>query len=537
MIILFDNTCRYMANWLQKYRPTKLENVIGDKSKFEKLDIFLKQFAVDDFDPANIMFPNIIISGTNGIGKSLIVDISMAINNFEKASVDLSTIVSSRQKRTGDEVKKKKISDEQTSNARSILSLYKNIAGSYAMTDLGQFVRKNGSYDRRRIAVIFDDVSNISTAKEKDAIKSLIKLNNKMKMFPIIVITNTKHSKNVTEIKKMLKYTIKEEIKSPIVDKKSKKIYRNKKVDSEISLSPPSYHDMEKLIKEISRKEKINFLYNKNDDKDIYEEIIIHSQYDIRRMINMLEQLKMIYDNDKISFSEFDDYCQISKTKDQDPGIHQASYDLLNTYTNISSAIHIYEKERSAIPMLIHENYMPNIGEQFPKISIDDQLDIMGKISKSVSYSDMVDGLIYSNQCWSLQPLHGHYSCVYPSYIANSIKGSLRKFVKQEYTQDFNRTSIKKINNKAIKAARKNPKMKRYSVEDFMYMSAILKELVKRKDFEEIARRMKIYGLKWKEVESIIKIDKIKNNKSDKQTSILPSKEKNIMLELLDVSE
>lgn len=525
-----------MTSWIQKYRPTNLNDVIGDKNNIKKIDTFLKQYMGDNLDPANILFPNIIITGNNGIGKSLIVDIALETNKFEKAAVDLTTIVSTRQSK-GDDGKKRKGTDEQNSNTRSIMSMYKNIAGSYAMTDLGQFIRKNGTYERRRIAVVFDDVSNISTAKEKDAIKSLVKLNNKLKMFPIIIITNNKHSKNVNEIKKMLKYGIKEEVKNNDADKKAKKVYKTKKVSSEISLQLPSFYDLEMLIKKIASKEKINFISNKSDDKNVYEEIISHCQYDIRRLINILEQLKLIYDNKKITYREFDEYCQISKTKDQDPGIHQASYYLLNNYLSIEDAIHVYEKERSAIPMLIHENYMPNINEQFPKLTMSEQLDIMDKISRSTSYSDMVDGLIYSNQCWSLQPLHGFYSCVYPSYIANSLKGSLKKYVKQEYTQDFNRTSIKKINNKAIKAARKNPQMKRYSVEDFMYISAILKELVKRKDFVEIARRMKIYGLKWKEIESIIKIDKIKNNRSDKQPSILPGKEKNIMLELLDVDE
>lgn len=525
-----------MTSWLEKYRPTELSEVIGNQKTIGQINTFLQQFATDEFDPATVKFPNIIISGANGIGKTLIVDIALGQHNFERADIDLTSISTTRKKK-GEEGKKKTADGIASKN---IAAIYKNTIGSYAMDNSGQFVRKNGKYVRRRVAIVFDDVSNISTAREKDAIKSLIKLNNKQKMLPIIIITNNKHSKNVKEIKKMLKYSIKEEKTLADNEKKGKKLYTTTKIDSTIIMQQPDYNDMELLIKRICKNERLILISNKSDEYDIYEEIIKHSQYDIRRMINILEQLKLIYENNQITYKDFESYIEISKKKDQDPGIYQASFDLLNKYNGIDYVISVYDKERSAIPLMLHENYMLNIQAQYPKMKLSDQIDILDRISRSISFSDMVDGLIFSKQSWQLQSVHGHYSCVVPSFEATQTKGSINVLVSHKYTRDFNRTSTKKINNKAIKNARKNPLMKRYSVEDFMYMSAILKELVKNKNFEEIARRMKEYKLKWKEIESIIKIDKIKKNidpEKEKQTSILGCKEKKIMLDLLDVDE
>ncbi|AYV85012.1 MAG: hypothetical protein Satyrvirus2_23 [Satyrvirus sp.] len=500
-----------MENWLDKYKPKKLSDVLGDKTQIQKIDKFVKQFTKNKINIDKIDSPNLIITGINGIGKTLITDLILQENGLEKITIDLSNISITRKTK-----KKKKTEKESTCSNRTIKTYY--------ITLNNKNLSANGEYTKRKIALVFDDVSNISNPKEKEAIKSIVKMNNKLKKFPIIIIANTKHSKTMNELRKMVTFSV----KSTNDDGKKE----NKKFINEIVMRIPNYNDIEKFIKNICEKEKLKMGKNKMDENELYIEIINHSQYDIRRLINILEELKMIYKDSVVTLEKFEQYCETSKTKDIDPGIYEATRMLLNKYSDTDTALTLYGEERATIPLMVHENYPLNIRQQYPKISVDDQIDLIYTISKSISESDKVDGLIYSNQCWNLQPVHGFYSCVIPSYYINKLPNKLCKAEKYKYTQDYNKTSIKKINNKVIKNAQENQFLKKVSVYDFLYIASILKTLLDKKDFETFVDLMKPYNLTFKEIESIIKIDKIKKSKNS-----LTGKQKSLIRDMLETYE
>lgn len=499
-------------NWLEKYKPKKLSEVLGDKDQIQRINKFIKQFTKKDFDPASVIIPNIIITGINGVGKTLVTDIVIQENGLEKIVADLSNISVNRKTR-----KKSKIEKETNGTNRSVRTYYLSLKNNRKLLPTGQ-------YGNSKIALVFDDVSNISNPKEKEAIKAIIKENNKYKEFPIIIIANTKHSKTVNELRKMVTYTI----KKTLADGKKE----NTKITNEVVLKAPYFNDIEKFIKKICENEKMNIIQKKNDEDDIYVEIWTHAQDDIRRLINILEELKLMYIDKDITLEIFNQYRDTSKTKDRDPGIYEATRMLLNRYTDIDSAQLLYGEDRATIPLMVHENYPLNIRQQYPKISSDQQIDLIYKISKSISESDKVDGLIYSNQCWSLQSVHGFYSCVLPSYYINQLPDKLCRAEKYKYTQDYNKTSIKKINNKVIKKAQENQYLKKVSIYDFLYMATILKSLLEKRDFVTVAELMKPYNLKLKEIESIIKIDKIKKSKNN-----ITGKPRTLLKELLGVDE
>lgn len=501
-----------METLIEKYKPKKISDVICDKMYIQKFEKFIKQFTRKKPNPDKINNPTLVITGTNGIGKTLITNLILDEYGFEKVSADLSNISINRK------TKRKKKTDKETNGTnRTIRTYYLSLQNNKNLMSTGEFYE-------RKIALVFDDVSKISNPKEKDAIKHIVKMNNKLKKFPIIIIANTKHSKIVNELKKLVTYIIKK------TDAEGKK--ETLKFINEILMKAPDYRQLEEYIKKICKLEKINLTQNKQDDDDIYVELVNHAQYDMRRLINILEELKLIYQNNPITIDKFKKYCETSKTKDLDPGIYEATRMLLNSYTSMDAALTLYGEERATIPLMVHENYPLNIRQQYPKMPVNSQINMIFDISKSISESDKVDGLIYSSQCWSLQPVHGFYSCVLPSYYINKTPGKLSKAEKYEYTQDYNKTSIKKINNKVIKKAQENQFLKRVSIYDFLYIASILKSLFDKKDFPKIVELMKPYGLKLKEIESIIKIDKIKKSKN-----ILTGKQKTTLKEMLGVNE
>ena len=509
-----------MENWLDKYKPKNISQVLGDANTFKRIDQFVKLFTKKKIDPDKINCPSLLICGTNGIGKTLITDLILAENSLEKITADLSNIAVARKTK-----RKKKTEKETIGQNRSVKTFYMSLENHKNLLP-------DGNFSRNKIALVFDNVSNISNTKERDAVKAIVKMNNKLKKFPIIIIANTKHSKIVTELRKMVTYSKKSPGKSKGKGKK-----KSKKIINEIILREPPYNDVENFVKNICKKEDLRLIQHNDDDDDIFVELIDHAQHDIRRLINILEQLKMTYGRDGITLDIFQKFCQTSKTKDKDPGIYKATGMLLDGYTTINDAISIYGEERATIPLMVHENYPLNIRQQYPEMSVRDQINTMYDISRSISESDKVDGLIYSNQCWNLQPVHGFYSCVLPSYIINRAPNKLRYNVKYEFTQDYNKTSIKKINNKVIKRAQENQFLKKVSIHDFLYMASILKTLFERKDLETICDLMKPYELKLKEIESIIKIDKIKKSKNAVTNKALTGKQKTLLKEMLGVDE
>lgn len=502
-----------MENWLDKYKPEKLSQVVGSKTHIAFISNFIKQFAKNNINIDKIPNANLIISGKNGVGKTLITDLVLKEHGFEKVVANLSGIsVAKKSKKKAGTVEK-----EISGTNRSYKTYYKSIMKNKKLSS-------NGEYVGSKMALVIDNVTSITNSKEKDVIKAIVKLNNKLKLFPIIIIAGVKHNKTVNELRKMVMYVRRS------VNEQGKK--ENRKITNEIVLKAPEFTDMEIFIKDICIKEKLKILPKKTDENDIYVEIVEHSQYDMRRLLNILEELKSLHNDTAVTYKDFAKYCETSKKKDLDPGIYEATKTLLNSYEDIDTAILLYCEERATIPLMVHENYPLNIRTQYPKMPVEKQIDMVFNISKSISESDKIDGLIYSNQCWSLQPVHGFYSCVLPSYYINQPPGKIRLKEDYKYTQDYNKTSIKKINNKVIKNAQSHQCLKKASIYDFLYMASILRTQMEKKDFEKVADLMMPYGLPLKQIESIIKIDKIKATKI-----ILTSKQQVLLRKLLGLPE
>lgn len=519
------------GGWLEKYRPTKVKDVLGDEYKIGLIQTFIR-----DFDKATV--PNLIVTGPNGIGKSLIVDLALAENKFEKVTIDLMNMAVPRKKKDREKENEDTVA---TGSNRSVKTYYSIIENNKKHTDSG------------KIALVFDDVSNISNLKEKEAIKSLIKYNNKYKAFPIIIIANNKHSKIVNEIKKMLSYSSKKkksesdseadddaDAETGLDEPEEEKGQKKSKKINEVILRPPSFNQLEGYIKKICKDENLVLLHKKSDSEDIVENIITHCQNDVRRLINIMEELKLIYGSKKITEEMFEKYKETSKKKDTDPGIYETTRYLLNSYTGIENALLLYGEDRATIPLMVHENYTLNLRTQYPDMDKKSQIDIIRNISQSISISDRIDGLIYSNQYWNLQDVHGFYACAIPSYYVNKTPDKLNTLEKYAYTQDYNKTSIMKIKNKVIREVKKNPFLRSISIYDILYFSSILHHLfqkdsegkIPKKNYDTIIDLLKPYGLTLKKIEAIIKIDKTVMEKQ-----VITGKKRNILKEQLGVSE
>lgn len=254
-----------------------------------------------------------------------------------------------------------------------------------------------------------------------------------------------------------------------------------------------------------------------DDDKILYK-IIQFSQFDMRRLLYVLQDIHYTFGNKNISNEMFKEYYQLSQKKDIDVGLYYATKKLLDEYKNLNQCLQLYESDKVLLPLVVYENYYRKIFEQKNKNS--NLLEIMSEISNSTSIGDVIETNIYSDQNWFLQNIHGFYTCANTSYVINSLsydKSPINYDV--EFSVDLNRASSKNINRK------KNifpllTKFKNKNIDDIIYINKIFFELEKNKQSGLIKNIKDVYNLNIKDIQMALKIDKTNekvNEKNDKK--------------------
>lgn len=543
-------------NWLEKYKPTSIDNVLGNRDSINRIQDYLLQFVNN-----NVRYSNLVITGGNGVGKTLIVDLLIDKLKLTKTTIDLSSITMAKKPKTKAKTTATKPTLANTSTIDNI-----NTSTSLAAVYAKYTVKQNFFSDKPTINVIvFDDITNkLTTNTEREVIKCLFKHNNRYRKLPIIFINNGKHNKIINELKKLAEYRdaihnldnlarvinpANDEVDSDYqlasghsqgtMSKSqgssqstqassaptSQSLLKSKRSKSklkatptitknEVVISQTNTHELKAYITGILTIERISL----QDSKTSIDKIINHSQFDIRKLMDtiwgiVIYQVKRAYIKTngliQVQAQTIDDYISFTKTKDTDPGIFDGSKKLLNSFTTIDNAMDAFNKEKVQIPLMIHKNYLNNINVQYPNMTFDDRMDLICDVSYHISESDRVDGYIFSNQIWNSQDIHGFYSCVMPSYLLNKHPNKKANREDLKYLHDLNKTSIKKINYKVIKNAKCNVKLKRYDIFDFLHMSNIIKYFHARGAIEPMCELIKEYKLTIKELEAVIKIDKI----------------------------
>lgn len=453
-----------MVSWNTLYQPKSKDEMIVGKHNAKLIDDFVKQFSVGE-----IAMSSLLIIGPNGTGKSMIAKMILESYGYEIGSVDLEDLYIREGKIKAADVKR-----------TSDICWYSEFAARKRLTYDGTLVE-------RKMALICDDANNISKPKNKECLKSIIRLNNKFKAFPIIIIANCKHNKLFSEIRSRLTYDV-----------------NGRKVINEIKIISPLRYEVKNLWNHIIKDQKMNI------DNTLFDIIYDHSACDIRRFISIMEELHDIYKSDYITYEMFCDYQDTFDTKIVDMGIYHSSSALLNRYDGVDNTLNLFSKDRSNLPLMIHENYTRTVHLKGKDNSLD-QAQTIFKVSQSLSMSDRIDGLTYSKSCWSLQNAYGFYSCVIPSYVLSNLPKKCNRITQTVYTQDFYKTTTKKNNQKNIRRLKSFPECMEMSNEDLMFAANILKELLVRNEYEKVAELIEHYKLEnIKDFGLLIKVDKIK---------------------------
>lgn len=390
----------------------------------------------------------IIISGVHGIGKSLTITLLLKELNY------LCRII------YPNEIKDHRIFDDFNDYYNHDNSIYSKISFSD---------NKN-----KNLVLIFEETENITLTSEKKYIMDIFKENNKQKSFPLIFISNNQHSKLLNDLKKNCE---------------------------DIKFECPSINELYELINRICKNENMKIKNN-----ETINELITFAQYDIRRLINLLQELSYHYSY--IDENALNKFIYNSREKNIDTGLFDATNKILNNYLDYDTIIKLYEFEKVLLPLMIHENYIRKILHKSTD-SWADTLYNMVKISDSISRGDNIETSIYTDQNWYLQNIHGFYTCINTSYWIN--KNNKKYKIENEnikFSSDLNKTSLKNINRKNITNLLKILPNK--TIYDILILNKICNQLILEGKEQDIINILSTYSkdITVKDIDLCLKIDK-----------------------------
>ena len=340
-----------------------------------------------------------------------------------------------------------------------------------------------------KIAIIVDEIESVSSNNEKMLIDMLLEINSKKWKAPVIFISNNKHKKIITTMKKECFH---------------------------IHFYEPLTTDMIRLLIRIGEGESMRF----EEEATAYA-IIEHSGHDYRKMISTLQMLYKVYGSEPISQEMLESYLKITDQRDVDRTIYEDTVKLFSEFKSIETTLRVFEGDKVNMPLMVHQNHYNAVSGYIK--DVDTKLSTAEQITDSLAMGDIIDNYIYSDQSWGLQEVHGNYSCVFPSYILNNVADTekLRADSKRYYRgvqqfrmdfpKDLNRTSTRKINQKNIKAASEFfPDM---SVPDYVRANQLIRQLLEDGRAEECGKLIERYNLTHVGVMYVLKIDKVTGTK------------------------
>jgi DNA polymerase III delta prime subunit len=477
-----------IMSWADKYKPKTAKEVIGHKKNINEIMEWLIEFEQEkkilkevtevkkkldeitktgdkikikeitekfnELDKRNIPPSCLIMTGDHGVGKTCTLHAILTDQEYTIQTINFNKIKS-------------------TKNIKDIIDRLKLTMNT---VDVYSMLMENNN---QKMAIVIDDLETLTTRTENNCISELIKYNEDNWVYPLIFIANNKHNKFITEIKKKAKT---------------------------LKFWPPFPQEIEKLMTKIIKEEKINI-----KDVKIYKIIFNHSQNDIRRLIFVLQDIKTEFGDKIITNAVIQKYCETSKTKDIDFDLFKATDALLKTYTNIEDSLRIHEIDKVALPLMIHENYQNYINTT--NFGSHDNNKIISDISRYLSCADTIENYMYGYQNWSIHDVQGLYGCVIPSYLINSKCPKSEMSIDLKYTIDPNKTSIKKINKKNI--INVNRFLKNMDINDCIYINQIMRHLLEQGEIDKCVHLFNGYGLNLTNIETLLKVDKIKASKTN----------------------
>ncbi len=491
--------------WVDKYRPKIVDDIIGNLSEIEIIDKWLSVFK--NPSTATKSFKNgLLISGVPGIGKTTTAHVLLKKHGFDVIEFNASEL------RTSKEI------CEKLSNilsGKSIKTIFNNDCRTGVIMDEVDGIESKKEYSTGDII----DYINYSENEYNKLIKIENKNNkvststSKKKKQPQVFFNSMK--KDPDEYKKKRCYNGVWVNKNPIIlicNVINKNITPILKNVVHVKFNPPSDYDIYILLKKINDSENMGF-------NDIILNLIVpQCQSDNRRATYIMEQLSLHIrdenyniDKSKVNTNTILKLIKNMGSKDLDIEIFQAINNIFTRNDLTPNQILLnFESDNNYVPFIIHENFIPFIDKNTNNSYIE-------KINLCIDYYDnLIESQIYKNDFfgnWEFLDYIGYFSCVAPNYIIHhnaKLKDTL------QYTNYEKSALISKYNYRFYNLKSINSISKKLFIDitNFQMFASILIHAV----FVETSFLPKIleicasYNLTFKDIEKTLKLSLLFDN-------------------------
>ena len=359
-----------------------------------------------------------------------------------------------------------------------------------------------------------------------------------MKPAGVIIDEIDNISNGISELINMLKS--KEAIKSPIIftcNNLGVKGLKSLRMHClEIKFPKPNKYDMEQQIKKICELEKMNL------DIDAHYLIIKNTQGDWRKLVSILQDLKLNYGYDNINIEKVNKSLLYLQNKDVDYQLSEAINRIFNKSMAVSECNNLFMMDCAMVPLYMQENYPKALLGR--KNTNQELIEKLAKISYEMTQYDKISSYIYQTQDWRLTSYVGYYSVNKPNFIINHDNKKVAKYVGMSSSSLLNKISqnrryIKAYNNYPISLKTNLPRW-----DLFILSEIVVYNLFQKKGNPRIViKLLASLGFNfWNDDKDIFSLDSVNTflsinpNKSKKLTAKLKTDLKNDYIEYLKSS-
>lgn len=374
--------------------------------------------------------------------------------------------------------------DEKPSNYSSFLSLFFDV------------ITFDDVDDKKKIMVINEKTLYNFEKCSKIIIKLIddsIKLN-----YPMIIIIDSEHKKLISNL-----------------EKKAITIRFNK----------PSNDEVKKILNMILIKnnisDKIDPRTKGKISNTLNNKICELSNNNLNKVFVLVNNLinnycDIVNDSKVITKNNFIEFLKDTVENNNKNNIYVSNYKLLTKYESIEQAMELYNNDNIDNPLIMEESYTQKIiAYENANGTIEPIKDIVIRLTKSFTYSNLIDTYIYNSQQWTnLKRIYGYFSCVLPSYLLSKIEIDYSPNVK--FLSDMNKTSIQKINTKQIFNVYENFDI--INIDYYIYIGNYIKSIISqcsdgKKDNKLLIKKfnefVKYYKINQSTIERLLKINKL----------------------------
>jgi replication factor C subunit 1 len=448
--------------WTEKYRPTQLDEFVGNADAIDKMCDWFKKYKAKDTSIKRAL----LLSGCPGTCKTSIAHVMLRKYGYDVKEYNAS------------DIRSKKLVEE-------------NLKKLITMTKVNMLDKKT---HQNPYGIVMDEVDGMSTG-DKGGIGQLISIINPIRsktpikkdkhssnkwIPPIICICNNNYDKKISELKKDC---------------------------MEIKFEKPTIFELCKVIDRITILEGINMT---DSAKKFVAEL---SQGDFRRLVFLLQNFSNIK-KQIIDINDIYEYYDVISKKTIELNSYEITNKIFSKALPLIDIVRLYDSDKSLLPMMIHENYVKVIDSQ--NVKTDLKLQNCADAIDAIICGDLIEKVMYNTQNWHLQNVHGLTSCYLPSYYSNLSPKLGHNGIK--WASALEKFSAYRQNMKTMHSIRdiiSNGNV--YNADDLHLLSKlILHNLLDQNGNQSRAVSfMKKYNFISKDIEKMIKIDKLNDKYRD----------------------